>query len=438
MSAPARAWLTAVRASSSTRGVVVDALPSSRSDAAVAVVGVLAQAHVGDHEQLGQRLLDRARGQLHDALLVPRARALLVLLARARRTASPRRSRARRPRAPRSTRCGDRQALDARHRRDRLAGAARTSGLGHEQRQHELAGAQLGLAHEPAQAGASRAVCACASVGKAIASQVRASRARRKRRARAQSRAQPTRASAPNTTSARRGAPARCRSPGEAPLTAASSACRAALNGNTNEIAPIASYSPRDTEPRGTSARKASGSDSRKASSEAARTSRASAPIATPERAERERAERERDQPTGRRGYQSSADERADAGEHREGEHERAARGQQQPSRRAAPRARSELRGRRRASVCSSRSSATPPAASSTQTNISDTLTATTTANVFSGVRRPCMQRALDLDRLADRRQHVLGQAEVLRGEVGERVDPFQLRARRRRRAGAR
>ncbi len=39
--------------------------------------------------------------------------------------------------------------------------------------------------------------------------------------------------------------------------------------------------------------------------------------------------------------------------------------------------------------MCSSRSRATPPAASSTHTNISDTLTATTTANVFSGVRRP-------------------------------------------------
>ena len=36
------------------RGVVVDGAVVAQ-DAAVAVVGVLAQAHVGDHEQLGQR-----------------------------------------------------------------------------------------------------------------------------------------------------------------------------------------------------------------------------------------------------------------------------------------------------------------------------------------------------------------------------------------------
>ena len=46
-----------------------------------------------------------------------------------------------------------------------------------------------------------------------------------------------------------------------------------------------------------------------------------------------------------------------------------------------------------RASVFSSRSSARPPAACSTHTNISEMLTATTTAKVSSGVRRPCTRR---------------------------------------------
>ena len=48
----------------------------------------------------GTAVLDRARRQLHDALLVPGAGALLVLLAAGTRTASPRRAPARRPRGP--------------------------------------------------------------------------------------------------------------------------------------------------------------------------------------------------------------------------------------------------------------------------------------------------------------------------------------------------
>ena len=84
--------------------------------------------------------------------------------------------------------------------------------------------------------------------------------------------------------------------------------------------------------------------------------------------------------------------------------------------------------------MCSSRSSATPPDASSTHTNISDTLTATTTAKVFSGVRRPLISVDLTWDRLADRRQHVLGEAEVLRCEARKRRDLHQRRAIRARR----
>ncbi len=55
MSAPARAWLTAVRASSSTEASLSTVVVTVQHPA-VAVVGVLAQAHVRDHEQLRQRV----------------------------------------------------------------------------------------------------------------------------------------------------------------------------------------------------------------------------------------------------------------------------------------------------------------------------------------------------------------------------------------------
>ena len=80
-SAPASAWETAVRASSSSVGVVVDHAVRPQH-AAVAVARVLAQAQVGDHQQVGMGGLDRARGELDHALVVPRARALLVLVGR--------------------------------------------------------------------------------------------------------------------------------------------------------------------------------------------------------------------------------------------------------------------------------------------------------------------------------------------------------------------
>ena len=51
MSAPASAWETAVRAMSSSVGSFLTR-PSS-THAAVAVARVLAEAHVGDHEEIG-------------------------------------------------------------------------------------------------------------------------------------------------------------------------------------------------------------------------------------------------------------------------------------------------------------------------------------------------------------------------------------------------
>ena len=78
---PRAACEMAVRASSSSVASL-STVAVGAHDAAVAVRGVLAQADVGDDEQVGVRLLDRARGELDDALVVVGARALLVLLGR--------------------------------------------------------------------------------------------------------------------------------------------------------------------------------------------------------------------------------------------------------------------------------------------------------------------------------------------------------------------
>ena len=101
MSAPARACETAVCAISSTL-VVVDGAVGAQQPA-VAVVGVLAEADVGDHEQIGMRVLDRARGDLDDRLRRRRRRCRRRPCARGSRTAARPAIRApppRRPRAP--------------------------------------------------------------------------------------------------------------------------------------------------------------------------------------------------------------------------------------------------------------------------------------------------------------------------------------------------
>ena len=103
-SAPASTCETAVRASSSSEASLSISLAAQ--DAAVAVRGVLAQADVGEQEQLGEARPERAERLLDDPVRDPRARALVVLLLRdaeedhrldARREAAPR-TRARRRR----------------------------------------------------------------------------------------------------------------------------------------------------------------------------------------------------------------------------------------------------------------------------------------------------------------------------------------------------
>ena len=143
MSAPARACDTASRASSSS--VASLSTSPSSNDAAVPVIRVLAQADVGDHDELGHVALERAHRLLHRRLVVPRfgpSRVLVIGNPEQQHAADPRR----RGRDRASTQhLVDRGLDDARHRLDRLA----DSGAGpDEQRQHELRRPERRLAHE--------------------------------------------------------------------------------------------------------------------------------------------------------------------------------------------------------------------------------------------------------------------------------------------------
>ncbi len=77
-SAPASTCETAVRAMQLERRVVVDL--AAVEDAAVTVRRVLAQADVGEEQQLGEARPQRAQRLLDDPVAGPRARALVVLL----------------------------------------------------------------------------------------------------------------------------------------------------------------------------------------------------------------------------------------------------------------------------------------------------------------------------------------------------------------------
>jgi hypothetical protein len=75
---------------------------------------VLAQAHVGDDEQVRVGLLDRARGELDHALVVPGSRALVVLVRRDAEEQHGRQAQ-RRSRSGLVDRPRDRQPVDAGH-----------------------------------------------------------------------------------------------------------------------------------------------------------------------------------------------------------------------------------------------------------------------------------------------------------------------------------
>ncbi len=146
-SAPAAACETAVRASSSSVASL-STYAVLAQHAAVAVRRVLAQAQVGDDEQVGVGGLDRARGELDDALVVPRAGALLVLVG----------GQAEEQHAGDAERGGDarlldgavdREVVDAGQRGDRAAALAAAGDDEHGGDQ--VRDRQLGLAHQPAQ-----------------------------------------------------------------------------------------------------------------------------------------------------------------------------------------------------------------------------------------------------------------------------------------------
>ena len=79
-SAPASTCETAVRDEQLERRVVVDLVAAEH--AAVAVRGVLAEADVGQEQQLGKARPERTERLLDDPLGDPGARALVVLLLR--------------------------------------------------------------------------------------------------------------------------------------------------------------------------------------------------------------------------------------------------------------------------------------------------------------------------------------------------------------------
>ena len=111
------------------------------------VVGVVAQAHVPDHEQVRNGPLHRARRLLHDALLVVRLGARTVLGRRQAEQHDP-------PEAEpvRALRVFD-QLVHGRLVRARQEGdlPSHAAAVAHEQRPHELGGDEVRLLHQAPQ-----------------------------------------------------------------------------------------------------------------------------------------------------------------------------------------------------------------------------------------------------------------------------------------------
>ena len=261
---------------------------------------------------------------------------------------------------------GDGQAVDAGHRLDRRAAVQPALD---EQRQHQVAGVQARLAHEVAQrARAAQAPQPGLRKGHAL-ERIAAGSGEAAQRERARSR----RSASREREEVRERAEDRL----AVSLSVRSSASSVGLNGNSAETTWMTSYSPSDTVPLGTSARKAIGSESRNASSDAARTSRASPPMATPSALKASAPAEQREQPQ-RRLRPRDRDERAQPATISAASanaHSAASTTFSASSSRRVTRPRTS-----RPNACSSRSSASIPAASRTVTNMSETVTATATA----------------------------------------------------------
>ena len=113
----------------------------------MAVAGVLAEAEVGDHDQLGVRLLDRLGRELDDTLVVPRPGPFFVLGGR-----KPEQEHRWNFQLRRLASFGhgvrDREPVDPGHRRDRFTPV---DPVRDEHRIHEIPGRQVSLTYESAQ-----------------------------------------------------------------------------------------------------------------------------------------------------------------------------------------------------------------------------------------------------------------------------------------------
>ena len=116
---------------------------------AVAVVGVLAQAHVGDDEKLGQRVLQRTHGALDDAVVVEVLVADRILGGRDAEEQHRGDPRCRRP-AGFLDRLVDGELTDPRHRRDRVTDVL---AVHDEHRIDEIGRSERRLAHRRAELG---------------------------------------------------------------------------------------------------------------------------------------------------------------------------------------------------------------------------------------------------------------------------------------------
>ena len=351
------------------------------------------------------RGLDRARGELDHALVVPRARALGVL---ARRQAEEQHGRdAERVRDPGLLDGAvDREVVDPGQLGDRRAlGACRH----HEHRVHEMGYGQLRLADEAAQhAGLTQAAQAGGGKGHLRASLEPAQGEARDGAVGDGQRDQ--------VRVARGASPSSARSVG--------------LNGKAPEMTLSASNSVALTAPEGISARKASGSASSTASSEATRTSRASAPSAVPSAAKASAPA------ASASGWKSSATKIADDRELQQRDHERRGRGEQdllgqQRVGRDQPR-------RRRANTPSSRSSASSAGGQQHGDEHQRQRRRDRDRELVERRLGAADDGLLDPHGLADRVQDRLAQVEVVGGELGEAADLLAARAARARPPAAR
>ena len=414
MSAPARAWLTAVRASSSSVASLSTLSVASRSTPQWPW-SVYSHRHTSVITSSSrQRRLIARDGELHDALLVPGARALARPSRRAPRTASPPRSRAPPPsRPPRPPR----RATAARRRASRAIGSRRIAAR-HEQRQHERAGAQL-ASRAPARAARRCAQPAHARLGKAIALQVSQS---------SQRAAEPEAGRARRTATRQRraGARPRRRCAGDGAVDGRVERLQRGLEGkHERDRADHVVQPARRPRPlgraRGTPAAATAGTPAatRRAPRARARRSRCRAP--------RTRARRTRARPATARRAPSRAPRRRRPRQHRERHHERAPRRQQRLLRQQRlPRDQPADQPRERVLFALQRDAA------GGEQHADEHQRDAHRDDHREGVQRraPAVdERALDRDRLADGREHVLAEPEVVRREFGERGDPFERRA---------